>query len=53
MGKLLCYLFGHKWVILWCQVEGRRCRRCGETIITRVKPESEWARLPERVTNYA
>ena len=42
--NILCKLFGHDKVTLWCQVEGWRCWRCGKEVIYRKKPINEWAR---------
>ena len=42
--NLICKIFGHEKMILWCQEEGWKCLRCGEKHITRIKPESEYPR---------
>jgi len=44
--NILCKIFGHEKITLWCQQEGWKCIRsgCDKEVIYREKPIEEWAR---------
>jgi len=44
MSNLICLIFGHRWITLWCQESGYRCFRCGELKDYKLKPKEEWAK---------
>jgi len=47
--NILCKIFGHEKMALWCQQEGWKCIRpgCDKKVIYREKPIEEWARIEE------